>query len=382
VAGGYDYNGTVLPDDIVVILFSKTYNVLTAVYLETDARPDGYIDLVRIQVDDGLQITQDMLSELYKTVSLPAHRCFSYTESDFLVTGNGFAIRVAQDKSQIPVPSTAVSPQDTVKVALTSLGATGVIMERRLYILDSLGPVVYKGIYSPSVVDQDRDTLETFFSEDIKLPANISPFLFFNIRNPLTFYDMDLQLMSMSYSNTMKFLVISSEKEYPETNDSIWIEKDGGIEDITGILQNRDTRPALLIVKPYPLDFNIVVINPISLSNLPIHFNLINRYQITDNNEGALIIIEITGPVLDPERLSAVLDVFDPVGNIIKTGITSKYTEYLDNTGQRHYALVMVWDVRNRNGRYVGPGEYCGVLVIRYKNENLLNKRILIGVKE
>ena len=123
-------------------------------------------------------------------------------------------------------------------------------------------------------------------------------------------------------------------------------------------------------------------IQPVSLSDLPIHFNLINRFQITDNTDGALIIIEITGPVLDPERLSAGLDVFDPVGNIIKTGITSKYTEYLDKNGQRHYALVMVWDVRNRNGRYVGPGEYCGVLIIRYKDENLLNRRILIGVKE
>ncbi len=251
VKGVCDTNSLSLEDDLVVMIISKIFDVLSAAYFETDARPDGYIDLVKVVVDDSLELTEDMLDKLYGTVTLPAHRNFTYSQDDFILTDDGFAIKVSQDQSQVPIPNTAVDNNDVMNIALTEFTNVGAILATNLDIQDSLAPVVYKGVLTPAFIKVDNDTLLVYFSEEIKQPTTSSPFLFCNQTDVTDTYDMELKLMSTSNGATMQFEVLSKEKQYPETGDSLWIEDDGQVKDITDLEQKKDTKPAPLEVIEY-----------------------------------------------------------------------------------------------------------------------------------
>lgn len=181
--------------------------------------------------------------------------------------------------------------------------------------------------------------------------------------------------------NELAFQVDNSEKTYPQNGDSLWIVGGNNIEDVISIVQGKDTKPAPLIVKPYPLILTIIVLNPISLSNLTLHSDLVIRYNLGNNNEGALVIVEISGHIEDPSRLSGKLDMMDAVGNTVKKDIEAHYVEYYDKNNKKHNTLVMVWNVRNRSGRLAGPAPYCGIITVKNGTTVIEQAKALIGVK-
>jgi hypothetical protein len=107
----------------------------------------------------------------------------------------------------------------------------------------------------------------------------------------------------------------------------------------------------------------------------------VSRYSLGSNNKGTLVIVDIESPVADPSAFSGNLDIFDAVGNITRRDIGSEFVEYTDKYGMRRNALTLVWDVRNGNGRLVGPAEYCGVLSVRRGSAVIEKKKVLIGVQ-
>ncbi len=249
VEGECDTNGVTLSDDLVVIILSEIYDIVSAAYFETDSRPDGYIDLVKVVVDDSLELTEDMLDKLYQTVTLPAHRNFTYDKDDFILTDDGFGIKVSQDKSANP--HTAVDNGDVINISLTEFTNVGAILPTDVDVDDSLAPVVYQGWFYPAFVKVDEDTLDVYFSEDVKKPAKSSPFLFCYDGNSDSTYDMELEFLKNVNDSVVRFLVHSKEEEYPENGDSLWIEDDGEIKDDNGLEQKKDTKPAPLYVKAY-----------------------------------------------------------------------------------------------------------------------------------
>lgn len=243
-----DTNGLLLSDDIKVMIVSTVFIVKSVAYFDTDKRPDGYIDLIKVIMDDNLILSNEMFEILFNSITLPDGRYFVYDKNDFNLTNSGFSIKVSQTKSKVGNPNTAVDNNDKIKFTLTEIPNVGVILPTDLDIKDSLAPVIYKGILYPAINKPDNDTLHVYFSEKIKPTDKNSPFLFLCNSGDTT-YDMKLKLITDNNDDLFKFVVLSKTKEYPENNDSLWIESDGEIVDTKGIKQKKDTKPAHLEVK-------------------------------------------------------------------------------------------------------------------------------------
>jgi hypothetical protein len=365
----------------------SAFSVQAAIYYDTDARPDGYIDLIRVTMNTTPGTID--FSNLASAVSLPADRYFNTLNAgSFTATASGFDISVVQSRTSIPFDqvNTAVDADDKLVISTsTTIGNNSVILPASVAIKDSLAPVVVSGLYCPKAETNNtsmRDTLIATFSEDVKVPSTNQPFRFFDISGVLTSgYSMTLTPLSTTQGKALTFLVDSTEKAYPQNGDSLWIFGGSNVEDIVSIVQTRDTKLAPLTVKPYPLIITVKVLNPISLSNPGFHNNVINRYKLENDNSGCLVVVEISGHIENTENLSGELDILDVVGNMVKDDIEAKYVKYYDKYKKEHNALTMVWDLRNRNSRLVGPATYCGIIVIKNDNTVLEQKRVLIGIK-
>jgi hypothetical protein len=367
----------------VPLQFFNNYMIQKAAYHDTDTRPDGYIDLISVTMN-VVPASFDF-SNLASEIRLPPDRNFSVlTAGSFTARAYGFDISVVQAKTDDP--NTAVDSDDRLVIGTnTSIGAGSVIVPVSVAIADSLGPVIVRGIFCPKgEIDNAGlpDTLIVDFSEEVRVPSVKGPFRFFDISGSFPVgYSMTLTPQGSTPGRALTFLVDNTEKPFPQNGDSLWIIGGSNVVDIVSIVQDRDTKPAPLIVRPYPLALKTTILNPVSLSHPEIHNNLVSRYNLGSNNKGTLVIVDIESPVADPSAFSGNLDIFDAVGNITRRDIGSEYVEYTDKYGMRRNALTLVWDIRNENGRMVGPAEYCGVLSIRRGNAVIEKKKVLIGVK-
>ncbi len=372
-----DTLGKTLLDDIIVTLDMNRFPVRieSVVYKESDLRPDGYIDRINVFLDSNVEISTQSITELLSKVQLPAFRYFSFSESGFVDTDYGFSLDLVQDQNSA-IALTAVTAEDRFEiVGNVNLNSKVTLYAGTYQIIDSLGPVIVNGIYCPSPIAgvSIKDTLIVNFSEDIVVPHHNRPFDFYDI-DAKTNYSMALTSLSPNPGAVLSFLVEESDKKYPQSGDSLWIRAIASVKDNLNIIQDRDTKPAPLVVKPYPLSISIIVMNPINLSSSAINPNLINKYQLYNKKNGALIVIKFSGHIPNPETLFANLDIFDVVGNIVREGIGAHYVK-----GEK--ALAIVWDLRNQNRRKVGPAPYCGILRIGDGGILLKEEKVIIGVQ-
>jgi hypothetical protein len=365
----------------------SAFSIQSAAYYDTDTRPDGYIDLIRVTMNTAPGTID--FSNLASAVALPAGRYFNaLTAGNFMATASGFDINVVQSRTSIPFDqvNTAVDADDKLIIsASTAIGNNSVILPASVAITDSLAPVVVSGLFCPKAETDNtamKDTLITTFSENVKVPSANQPFSFFDISGVFPGgYSMTLTPLSTIQGKALTFLVDATQKAYPQNGDSLWIIGGNNVEDIVSIVQTKDTKPAPLTVKPYPLILSITVLNPVQLSNPEIHANLVRRYDLGDNNTGCLVIVDISGHIEDPQKLTGELYILDAVGNKVQEDIKANYVKYFDKDNMEHNALTMVWDLRNRKARFVGPATYCGIITVKNDNTMLEQKRVLIGVK-
>lgn len=361
------------PIPLEVLLFPVAITKIS--YKETDLLPDGKVDLINVELSRDITIDAAVFTALVTKIGLPAFRRFSpLSAGNFTDTDDGFSIIVSSDSAL-----TSVTNNDNLVVTENiNLTSSYTLYAGSNSISDSLAPVITLGTFCPKAKTGDptmSDTLIVYFSEVVKVPSVKQPFKFFDITGTfVNNYTMTLTPLSTSQGSALIFLVDNTEKPFPQNGDSLWIIGGNNVEDIISIAQNKNTKPAPLIVKPYPIIVTITALNPISVSNPTIHPNLVNKYELGNYNEGTLIIIKISGHVEDPKKLSASLDIIDVVGNVVREGIAAHYVEAQNS-------LAVVWDLRNRNNRLVGPAPYCGMVIVKNNDVVIEQKKIIIGVK-
>ncbi len=89
---------------------------------------------------------------------------------------------------------------------------------------------------------------------------------------------------------------------------------------------------------------------------------------------GVVIWIELIGTVGDYVQPSAVVRIFDPVGNMVKRKSALVAPD--------KKSVAIVWDGRNRRGRMVGTGSYTGLVTFWDNTGTKYDKQVMIGIKE
>ncbi|MBN1982102.1 MAG: fibro-slime domain-containing protein [Chitinivibrionales bacterium] len=374
VTGDYDFKGNILNDAIVVKIYSRSFNLLRAYYLDTDNRPDGYIDLVRIVIDDNIKVADSMMQKLIQSTALPDHRNFLYSPSDGVVFENGFGIKVTQDRTKSGDPVTSTDKgRDIVKFTATPFTGIGIIKGAELVVEDSLAPVLTKALFGPKYIQKIgqilSDTLWVWLSEAIKKPASLSPFMFYNPRKGVE-YTMNLSQPSGSDNTSFMFFVDSIiNLQFPDDGDSIWIKaaKDipenqgksipditsGAVEDeLSNYYKERPTKPITMTVRPYRADVEIKISGP----QIPIPETVKNALNLK-NKQGIVTIIQPMGgsKIGNHEKLSYSQHIFDPLGNVVARDLTSQWN---DTWG----VYTIEWDMTNHMGRRVYNGSFVFII--------------------
>ncbi len=363
----------------------NAYSIVSAVYLETDARPDGFIDLIRVRmnaVPDAFIFT-----DLAANIALPGHRSFAaLTAASFTATADGFEVRVSQSGVD---PNTAVDDNDIFKVTQgTKIGNSVIVLAGEVPIADSLAPVATRGLFRPALIGPDNvdddvpDTLEVTFSEKIEVPSTSSsawpePFLFHTVISEQFSMEMESQLITQAAGKVMVFKVDTvlkdSRQYFPITGDSLWVQAQTGIKDMNPVTQSLATRPVPLIVMPYEYVFDIVVYpNPFGAGEKMVEkaqvWNSSDGYNISATledagapaeNDMAVLLIPF-GYVNNPDSISAEMSVFDAVGNLLLEQVPLNYNKH-----ESKQAWCAVWDTRNKYGRFVGQGTYLCIVTVR-----------------
>jgi hypothetical protein len=225
-------------------------------------------------------------------------------------------------------------------------------------LADSAGPVIDSAQYIGNAIPQKgsarADTLVVFYSEPTTIAIPASACLF--KKRDGTHYTLTLQPLSLA-SNRARFLVTGIQTtSYPSTGDSIWIDTRSQTADSGGAVQSApDNRHALLKVKS-SLNWTIVLSrNPLT-PTLP-----------------TTVSVGVPGVSAPLYGYTATIRIYDGLGNVIVPETPLSVTD----TG-----LVINWDSRNRNNRYVGNGSYLAVVKVIDSEGKATVRRILIGVKK
>ncbi|MBN1980859.1 MAG: hypothetical protein JW795_04970, partial [Chitinivibrionales bacterium] len=377
---------------ILLVVKPYRFRVLHAYYLDTDERPDGYIDEIRVVIDQNVKVVDSMIPALIKNVVLPDKRKFlPISTADGVVWDKGFSIKVRQDKGQFGSPVTAVDPAtDVFKLSLTELSVGVFITEAQMPIADSLAPVLTKAVFCPKFITDENvdvhDTLELMFSEDVKVPRSMSPYQFHNDRRDIL-YSMNVTFMRQ-YNDAHYLYSVDTiiNLKFPDPGDSIWIRaaKDipenanvpleqiaqGAVEDKLNLYyKQRATAPILLVVKPYNCLLKVIVSGPSTIIPPEVKQNL----HLKSSQEIVTLIQPIgTTRIGNFALLSFKQDIIDPLGNLVRTDMESRWEETVG-------VFVIEWDLTNRK-RYVGSGAYLFLVRHYYDNKYTgRTDRIMVG---
>ena len=339
----------------------------SATYLDTSSTKDGLIDMIYVKTDAVPD--QEMRNALLSTITLPEYRAF--TVNGNAAADSGFSILVSQPADSAPV--TNIDPdKDSLWVGFTSTTSNSIIFGTQNLINDSVATVLNRAVFYPKFVSQENDTvydtLLTTFSEPVESPPyNINkPFLFKYISG-IQEYTMVLQpLSSDNTGQEQRFLVLSSEKPYPENGDPVWIDTIAGISDLVGNVQDKPNRPVPLIVKPYNFNIDVLISpNPGDLQQI------ITIGGIQQN--GILITILVIGGWPPFTNMEADLYIFDAVGNTL--------VKERDLPSYENKYFAFVWDGTNKYDRFVGSGTYLGYIIVKSSEGTKKTDRVYIGVK-
>ncbi len=401
VNGEYDFKGKKLTDDIVVKIMGKTFKIYTATYLDTinegtNKRADGYIDAVYVTVDDSLIKEMEdneklILDELKKSITLPSWRYFKSGSTTLKRVDDGFIIFVEQDKSKFTSPNTSVdNDKDILKIADTEFSQIGFLGKTDVTIDDGMGAVITKAVFDPEY-EKGNDTIQSLrvtFSEKVKKPNISQPFKFSykTASGGMGYYSMTLDINNLlsggNGSATMEFEVEEIiDKTYPEDKkDSIWIKESSGgnIDDLNGVSQKKETVHVPLTVLPYHNDFTIDVLGPF-IPDQTIDKDIIDLFDLSDGQTGTIILVEITGPIINPGDWRALLSIFDAVGNTVLDNSEGKLKTITIEGVTKNY-FVFTWAGKNDANRDVGAGSYLGVVNVYKKNDLAQQYRRLIAV--
>jgi len=87
---------------------------------------------------------------------------------------------------------------------------------------------------------------------------------------------------------------------------------------------------------------------------------------------GTEISVQSKTPLIDPDRFSSVLNIYDAVGNqVLSTAMP-----------QKSKGFAYMWAGRNKNARNVGTGVYPAIIRISENGNEVWMKVVKVGVKK
>lgn len=393
--------------------FDGEFTVTKAYYFDDSA--DGYVDSIRIeaQTTNSSGITKNHIQEILdNALTLPVFRDFSVTGYD--VVGNGFYLLVKEDKGHGPV--TSVTKDDVLKFKNYNFTSGELLSKRDIIPIDKVAPLIHwKDRSVLALVHQDEfvmDTLMITFTEPVKHIAASVPFRLLSITGN-TRYTAKLDPINQPSPEQMVFAIQSlSGVEKMHDGDSIWIYegdrvgdvcKDASGNTVTNFQNNpRNTKRRVYIdYRLLPFTYSPKAVSPVTVKNISNTTNyeipdshvsifkkqgMLNDLGLSKNNDGKYVgmIINVVPDnlenVFENFKLKGAISILDPLGNRI---IENKKMGW-DNEKKR---LIYVWNLKNRNGRYVGSSMYVSLIEIEETTDGAENsgltdvKKLLLGVK-
>ncbi len=329
--------------------------VISAYYLDPDA--DGIVDKAILRFNKKVP-----LSEVKTT--------FSWVNTIKTSTLDSTRFSYGKNSTEITVNLSGAFSQKSI---LTS-GAMYVYVEsvvnkesQSALVNDSASPVLTSAEILPGMRNgvKTADTLVCSFSEEIRDIKCTSPFLFSRAdQEQNTEYHMSLT--AARNSKEKWYFVIDDIKgvEFPESNDSVWINDTCGISDTLSNKQTlHDNHRVALKVNPLPVTYSVKV------GPNPIHL------QGDDNNREAVMKIEPSFKLKQFVKFSIDISIFDPVGNLV-------FKDHIESQNSPTMTVLVKWNGRNRKGRMVGAGTYIAIVEVNDLLRNMVKtERVKIGVK-
>ncbi len=362
-------------------------------YFDTDNRPDGRIDLIKVLTDTI--VPDELLSALADNIILPSYRNFnSISSSDIIALNNenGFEIHVSQNLAfndlGWSLVSTSVTTDDTIRVTDKIINGKFMLRPANYQAIDSLAPVITKGILMPAIINESNylenvpDTVMVNFSEKINSINNDEPFNFIINGTSVAMTLSDSGLTPTG--NTYRFIIVDNKDQVIMENDSVQIDDNSEISDINGNVQDKNTYPVPFVIGDYKYAYKLIVYpNPLSRSSekqLQEKKEAFEQLGIPDNyaTENAIaVMVRPYGYVLNSNDIETKITIFDMVGNRI---VNSKKLEFQQTNSKQIWYYI--WDTMNTKKRLVGNGVYLGQINMKYKDgtpQNIPPAKIGVG---
>ena len=360
---------------IAVEMFNS---IVSAEYFDTNAVSDGYIDLIKVYTDAGINDSA-ILSLLITEIELPAARKF--TIEAIKPASYGFDIYVSQDKIN-PV-NTAVDSSDVIVLKKTLQSKDKIISliptKAPINIIDSIAAVILDG---ELILGNKDTTLVVRYSEPVKIAGGY-PYLFFDTDSNRVFnMEFSLQAPERIAADSYKYKVKRMDKSFPNSKDKISIVRANFVSDSLGNISNSTIWAPLNVKDSTDLGVDVfdwlkVYPSPVWLSrnNGNLEPNELNRdmadyygikdlLEISGNPKGVAFILESANKLSGDLKLhSGKVKVFDYTGNAVTDELKMKFTSLERKSGS--IAGVAFWDCKNKNGRIVGPQTYIAVIELK-----------------
>jgi hypothetical protein len=228
---------------------------------------------------------------------------------------------------------------------------------RSLSVADSAAPVIVSAELSYGNSAALDSTLVVLFSEPLREAPGMRPFLLWSRKNA-TLYRFNLTFQSFS-DNSYRFLVDAidaGDVSFASRGDSMWMDTAAHIADRLGAKQgNPLNRRVILDVKlPQPMWVTTVSSNPFVPGQI-----------------GTEISVQSKTPLIDPDRFSSRLSIYDAVGNPV----------LIASMPQKNKGFAYTWNGCNKNFRTVGAGIYPAMIRISENGNEVWSKVLRVGVK-
>jgi len=339
---------------VVIRIRRSPANIIRSFYLDRDA--NGVVDQAQIEFDRAVDISDISASFLWvKSIStnpLNGTRIkYGDSESVVLVDLNG-----AFNKNVDNITSGVM----TVKVEYKQFPS----IQKNSVVNDSAAPVLASALYAPGISSANEsiepsDTLIVTFSEEV---SSISSDLPLKFRKPGSESDYKISLELLRQKGTEFVFKVTSIQNplYPEIGDSVWINPEKNIADMSSNNQSN------------PLNKRVLL----GFRSTPLKFKFKLGPNPFDPSRQAVTIIvgpeTITRELLE---IQATVVIYDNLGNKV-------HQDFQKSINNKNPQVELRWNGENLSGKRVGKGTYMAVIRAEEKTgRRVETARLFIGVK-
>lgn len=260
-------------------------------------------------------------------------------------------------------------------------------------VADSVAPVVLRGKLRPGEIKQPvkginieryKDTLEVYYSEEVKIGTTESPYF---VKGADDNYLFELSNVTVN-SNKLIGIIEKTDGGFPtigEDQDSLRILIESQTEDLRGnrqrVTENRFGPLEVLEPKYLLIVTAIGPFNPDSAEAIPDAF-FINDLAV---EKAQISVADFLMTIKNPQLIDGSMVIFDKVGNEVlslkgKEQSNERIGCYLADTEDRT-RFIFYWNGQNSQGRVVGSGSYQAQYLIKTPSGEIEKRSDIIGIR-